>query len=94
VPFQIAENGGNYNYGELYQIFLQILCYSEEVLSQDLLAMQHKQQGLICKYLHFLVDNACLVERVGNSHVGFVYHLVENHLHLLTFKEFFHAPYC
>jgi len=56
--------------------------------------MQHKQQGLICKYLHFLMNNACLVERVGNSHVGYMYCLVENNPCLLTFKQFYHALYC
>ena len=94
MPFQIAENSDDYDYGKIYQILLQISCYSEGVLSQDLLAMQHKQQGLIREYLHFLVDNARLVKRVGNSHVVFMYCLVENNLHLFTFKDFFHAPYC
>ena len=42
APFQIAENGSDYDYREMYQILLQILCYNEEVLSQDLMAMQHK----------------------------------------------------
>ena len=46
-PFQIAEDGSDYDYRKLYQLLLQILCYSEGVLSQVLLAMQHKQQGLI-----------------------------------------------
>ena len=78
----------------MYQLLLQISCFSEGVLSQDLLAMQHKQQGLIRDYLHFLVDNTRLVERVGNSHVGYVYCLVENDPRLLTFEQFFHAPYC
>ena len=40
------------------------------------------------------MDNACLVERVGNSHVGYVYRLVENNPRLLTFEQFFHTPYC
>ena len=94
APFQITENGSNHDYRELYQLLLQISCFSEGVLSQDLLAMQHKRQGLIRDYLHFLVDNARLVERVGDSHVGYVYCLVENKPCLLTFKQFYHAPYC
>jgi len=93
-PFQIAENGSDYEYGELYQLLLQILCYSKGVLSQDLLAMQHKQQGLIREYLHFFVYNARLVEQVGDSYIGYMYCLVESHLHLLTFKQFYHTPYC
>ena len=40
------------------------------------------------------MNNAHLVERVGNSHVGYVYCLVENDPRLLTFEQFFHAPYC
>ena len=40
------------------------------------------------------MDNTCLVERVGNSHVGYVYCLVENHSRLLTFKRFYHTLYC
>ena len=65
-PFQIAEDSGDYDYRELYQLLLQISCYSKGVLFQDLLAMQHKQQGLIREYLHFLMDNMHLVERVGD----------------------------
>jgi len=94
TPFQIAENSSDHDYGELYQLLLQISCFSEGVLSQDLLAMQHKRQGLIQDYLHFLVDNARLVEWVGDSHVGYVYCLVENVPHLLTFEQFYHALYC
>jgi len=94
TPFQIADDGSDYDYGELYQLLLQISCFSEGVLSQDLLAMQHKWQGLIRDYLHFCVDNTGLVERVGDSHVGYVYCLVENKPRLLTFKQFYHAPYC
>ena len=56
--------------------------------------MQHKRQGLICEYLHFLVNNVHLVEWVGDSHVRYMYCLVENHLHLLIFKRFYHALYC
>jgi len=40
------------------------------------------------------VDNACLVKKVGDSHLGFVYCLVENKPQLLTFEAFFHPPYC
>ena len=40
------------------------------------------------------MNNACLVERVGDSHVGYVYCLVENDLCLLTFEQFYHALYC
>jgi len=58
------------------------------------MAMQHKWQGLICEYLHFLVDNVCLVEKVGDSHIGFIYCLMENDPRLLTFEDFFHTPYC
>ena len=87
---QVAEDGSDYDYGEIYQFFLQISCYSEKILSQDLLAMQQKQQGLICKYLHFLVNNAHLVKKVGNSYLGFMYCLVKNKPHL-TFEDFFHT---
>ena len=31
---------------------------------------------------------------MGDSHVGYVYCLVENDPRLLTFKQFYHAPYC
>ena len=56
--------------------------------------MQYKQQGLIHEYLHFLVDNVRLVERVGESHVGYMYRLVENDPRLLTFEQFYHTLYC
>jgi len=39
------------------------------------------------------VDNTCLVKKVGNSHLGFMY-FVENNPCLHTFEDFFHAPYC
>ena len=94
MPFQVAKNDSDYDYGKMYQLLLQISCYSERILSQDLMVMQQKLQGLILKYLHFLVNNARLVEKVGNSHLGFMYHLIENKLHLLTFEDFFHATYC
>ena len=33
-----------------------------------------------------------MVKKVGNSHLGFIYHLVNNNLYLFTFQEFFYAP--
>ena len=42
APFHVADDGSNHDYGEMYQLLLQISCFSEGVLSQDLLAMQHK----------------------------------------------------
>ena len=39
------------------------------------------------------MDNTCLVKKVGNSHLGFMY-FVENNPCLHTFEDFFHAPYC
>ena len=88
VPFQVTKNSDDYDYREMYQLLLQISCYSEGILSQDLIAMQQKRQGLIREYLHFLVDNTCLVKKVGDSHLGFVYCLVENKPCLLTFEAF------
>ena len=67
VPFQVAENSSNYDYGEMYQLLLQISCYREGILSQDLALPTLSTREQQASWYQLAALNTCTVQ-IGRPH--------------------------